>query len=101
MKYLMMTLMCFTVLGFTACDCDDEKNPVAVVETADAGSDVQAGDTGEVSDLGVISDASAETTADDASVGADDASVEAEVNTDAGPESDVTTSDASESDVAE
>jgi len=38
MKYLVLALMCFVVLGFSACG-DDEKDPVTVEETADASSD--------------------------------------------------------------
>ena len=43
MKYLMMVLMCFAVLGLAACE-DDEKDPVVSEETTDAASDASVSD---------------------------------------------------------
>ncbi len=63
MKYLMMTLMCFMVLGFTACG-DDEKDTAAVEDTADAGTQEQSGETGEAGDAGDSGDASTEEVSD-------------------------------------
>ena len=79
MKYLMMTLMCFMVLGFTACG-DDEKDTAAVEDTADAVTEEQSGDAGEAGDTAEGEDASAEES--------NDVSVRVEENSDAGTETD-------------
>ena len=64
MKYLMMTLMCFMALGFTACG-DEEKDTAVVEDTADAGTEEQSGESGDAGDSGdasteEVSDASVE-----------------------------------------